>query len=218
MALLPLVPSAHPSAWIFEPDEAGHEEAIRAAIARDRHTCRFCGHVATAWQEVFHLDGDHDNWAVDNLVTACTLCHGGQHLGRPTVEQEQVLIWLPDMSQAALNCVVRHIHLTLHAHGEPAHRGEPPRSEHPDVHAALRAYHALEAEALTLERRIHTCSPRELGAALLDLSPYARTRQDQLLGGIRLLHRGRRFRDGRDIYPEILSAWAGTAGSRAESA
>ena len=98
MALLPLVPSAHPSAWIFEPDGAGHEEAIRAAFARDQHTCRFCGHVATAWQEVFHLDGDHDNWAVDNLVTACTLCHGGQHLGRPTVEQEQVLIWLPDMS------------------------------------------------------------------------------------------------------------------------
>ena len=98
MALLPLVPSVHPSAWIFEPDGAGHEEAIRAAFARDRHTCRFCGHVATAWQEVFHLDSDHDNWAVDNLVTACTLCHGVQHLGRPTVEQEQVLIWLPDMS------------------------------------------------------------------------------------------------------------------------
>ena len=119
MDLLPLVPSAHPSAWIFEPDEVGAREAIRAAIARAAHL-PFLRPLHTAWQEVFHLDGDHDNWAIDNLVTACTLCHRVQHLGRVTVGQEQVLIWLPDMSQAALNCIVRRIHLTLYAHGEPA--------------------------------------------------------------------------------------------------
>jgi intracellular multiplication protein IcmJ len=208
MGFLPLAPSVHPSTWTVDPDEVGREETVHAVFTRDDHTCRFCGHRAVGWQEVFHVDGDHDNWLVNNLVTSCTLCHGAQHLGRSTVAQEQMLIWLPDMSQAALNSVVRRIHLVLHGHGEPAHLGEPPRSENPAVHAALRAYRALAAEARTIERRIHTASPRELGAALLDMSPYARARISVLLGGIRLLHRGRQFRDGRDIYPQILSGWA----------
>jgi intracellular multiplication protein IcmJ len=208
MSFLPLAPSVHPSTWTVEPNEAGREEIVHGVFERDDHTCRFCGHRAVGWQEVFHLDGDHDNWSIDNLVTACTLCHGAQHLGRVTVEQEQMLIWLPDMSQAALNAVVRRIHLVLYAHGEPAHLGEPPRSEHSAVHAALRAYQVLAAEARTIERRIHTASPRELGAALLDMSPYARERIPMLLGGVRLLHRGRHFRAGRDIYPQIVSGWA----------
>jgi len=192
---------------------------VHSVFERDRHACRFCGHAAAGWQEVFHRDGDHDNWGADNLVTACPLCHAVQHLGRPNVLQEQVLIWLPEMSQAALNCVVRCIHLTLHAHGEPAHGGELPRSDDPTVYAALRAYQALQAEARTLERRIHTSNPRELGAVLLDLSPYAHSRQAELLGGIRLLHRGRDFRAGRDVYPKMLAAWAeGAAAPRAEAA
>jgi intracellular multiplication protein IcmJ len=70
------------------------------------------------------------------------------------------------------------------------------------------AYTALAGEARTLEARIHSASPRALGAALLSISPTVRERPARILGGIRLLHRGRHFREGRDIYPQILSAWA----------
>ena len=211
MGFLPLVPSAHPSAWIVEPDATGREEAIHATFERDAHACRFCGHRSDKWQEVFHLDGDHMNWSAENLVTACTLCHAAQHLGRPAVEREAVLIWLPDVSQAALNTIVRRIHLILYAHDEPAHVDEPPRSEEAPVHEALSAYRALLGEARTLEGRIHTSSPRELGAALLEIAAKGRERPDRLLGGIRLLHRGRHFRNGHDVYPQILSGWAASA-------
>lgn len=208
MRFLPMAPSAHPSAWAIEPDETGREEFARQVFERDNHTCRFCGHRAVNWQAVFHLDGDHDNWTLENLVTACTLCHGGQHLGRPTVCEEMMLIWQPDISQAALNCIVRRIHLTLHAHGEPAYMGQTPRVQNADVYAALRAYHGLAAEAVTLERRIHTSDPRHLGAALLTFQPSERGQLPGALGGIRLLHRGRFYVRGRDLYPGILRAWS----------
>jgi intracellular multiplication protein IcmJ len=208
MRFLPLIPSAHPSAWAVEPDETGWEEVANAVFDRDDHSCRFCGYRAVGWQEVFHLDGDHTNSSFANLATACVLCHSAQHLGRPMVTRELMLIWLPEMSQAALNTVTRRIHELLHAHGERTYLGEAPRSEDLRVHAALRVYRALAAEAATVERRIHTCNPAELGAALLAASTQERVRHDVLLGGIRLLHRGRYFHDGRDIYPQILSAWA----------
>lgn len=211
MRFLPLTPSAHPSAWAVEMDEVGWEDIANQVFERDHHTCRFCGHFAMGWQDVFHLDGDHDNWALNNLVTACTLCHAAQHLGRATVGEELTLIWLPDVSQAALNCLVRRIHLTLHAHGEPADMAVTPRSQDRKVYAAIRAYHALVAEAATVEGRIHTCNPRDLGAALLTVEPPYRPRVPTALGGVRLLHRGRFFHQGRDIYPQVLSAWSAAA-------
>lgn len=226
MRFLPLVPSIHPSAWVADPhdpgphdpgphdagpDDAGREDVARQVFDRDRHACRFCGHRAARWQAVFHLDGDHDDWSAGNLVTACALCHAAQHLGRPTIDDEAVLIWLPDVSQAALNHVVRRIHLILHSHGEVAYPGQTPRSHHPAVHAALRAYHALAAEAVVLADRIHTSDPRDLGAALLTLKPREQRRLPAALGGIRLLHKGRFFVGGRDVYPDILSAWSADA-------
>jgi intracellular multiplication protein IcmJ len=208
MRFLPLTLSVHPSAWAVEPDEAEWEEIAHTVFERDGHTCRFCGHRCVGWQDVYHLDGEHTHWSLENLVTACPLCHGLQHLGRATVTDEQVLIWLPDVSQAALNAIVRHIHLTLYCHGEAAHAEEMPRSRDPAVHSALRAYHALAAEAKTLAARIGTSNPRELGAALLGLPEAERGSLPAALGGIRSLHRGRLYRGARDIYPEILSAWA----------
>lgn len=216
MRFLPLTPSVHPSAWAVEPDVAGREEIVQAVFQRDGHTCRFCGHRCAEWQDVYHLDGDHTNWSLDNLVTACPLCHGLQHLGGPTVTEEQLLIWLPDVSQAALNAIVRRIHLTLYCHGEATHAEETPRSRDPAVHSALRAYHALAAEAWTLARRIGTSNPRELGAALLGLPDAGYGSLPATLGGIRSLHRGRLYRGARDIYPEILLAW--TKGASREPA
>jgi intracellular multiplication protein IcmJ len=212
--LLPLVLSAHPSAWTIDMEEEGREALVNEIFDRDRHICRFCGYRAVGWQDVYHCDNDHKNWNPNNLVTACVLCHNVQHLGRSSVNREQILIWLPDMSQAALNVVVRRIHLLMHAHGGPAHMDEPPRSEAPEVHTALRTYRVLAAEAKTVERRIHTSNPQELGAALLAMPAYARARSATLLGGVRLLHRGRQFRNGKDVYPEILSAWARSAAPR----
>ena len=206
MRLLPLVPSSHPSAWLGDAGETGREDLANVVFDRDDHTCRFCGHRVVGFQDVFNVDGDHENWSLDNLATACVLCHGVQHLGGGRVTDELAVIWLPDMSQAALNSVVRRIHQVLFAHGEPPDLASPPRSESPRVYAALRAYRALAGEAKAVKKRIHTSCPREIGAALLSGSAEERAILSTALGGIRFLHRGRLFRNGRDVYPEIILA------------
>ena len=105
---------------------AGHYESthgdwtrIREQIlSRDKHTCVYCGFASEKYQDVHHLDGDHDNNIPENLVTACMFCHSTQHIGLCGKEGRGQLIWLPEMSQAALNHAVRWLELGPYAKPE----------------------------------------------------------------------------------------------------
>ena len=44
------------------------------------------------------------------------------------------------------------------------------------------------------------------------LPPAALAKGAELTGGLRLLSRGRLFRDGEDVYPDLLDAWAAKGG------
>lgn len=201
MRLLPLVLSAHPSAW--NADAGGLQ---RERTVSPDSSCQFCGFRAPGWQEPFHLNGDHDD-TPGNLAVACVLCSLTQHLGRPTIDAEATLIWLPEMSQAALNAIARRIHRGLQAQGEPPHMGRRPQSDTPELRALYCAFMALQERGIALQSRLGTTSPRALGAALLGLDPAAYERRASLLGGTRLLPRGRLYRDGEDVYPQLLEAF-----------
>lgn len=205
--LLSLISTAHASAWnpAGIPDDPG---AGQARPALDAY-CRFCGLPAAGWQEPFHLSGDHFDGAPGNLADACPLCHLCQHLDRPAIAEEAALIWLPELSQAAVVALARGIHLALHAHGEPAHveRGRPLRDEAP-LRAAWAAYQALLERAPEARVRLGTAAPLDLACALMTLSPQARGRGAALLRGVRLLPLGRLHQGGRDVYPQVLDTWA----------
>lgn len=203
--LLPLTLSAHPSAWVADAVGAGGRQE---GHDREPGPCRFCGHPPAGWQEPFHLNGEHADEGETNVVASCPLCHLAQHLNRPCIEQEAALIWLPEMTQAALNSVARGIHMLLHAHGEPAPMERRPRAETDEVFAAYAAHKALQERAAGARARLGTTSPRQLGAALLALSPASYAARAERLGGVRLLPRGRLFRGGEDVYPDVLAAWA----------
>ncbi len=203
MARLPLRLSAHPSAWSADSG-SGRREAGPSS-----DTCRFCGQETAGWQEAFHLNDDHTDDTPTNVVVSCPLCHLAQHLGRPEIEQEAVLIWLPEMAQSALNLLVREIHLRcLRAGVLPRAAMEASLSAGTvavrDAHAALGA---LRERAQAADARLGTTSPRQLGLALLEMSPSDYARRGELLGGTRLLPLGQVFRDGRDVYPDMLQAW-----------
>jgi hypothetical protein len=116
MVLLPLVPSAHPSARLADAAGAERQALCETILRSDLYTCRFCGLPAGGWQDVFHLDDDHENWKLINLAASCPLCHGVQHIGSPDANQDMHVIWLPEVEQPVLNVLVRSIHLILHAH------------------------------------------------------------------------------------------------------
>lgn len=184
-------------------DAAWPEGLAAVVLARDGGTCRFCGDMNPVAPALFHLDGDHARWDMNNLATACLLCHATQHWNRPTVGQELLVVWAPWVSQADLTAMVRAIHRAFHDHGEPPCLAARPARDTPRLRAAYRAYAALSAQAEAAERMVGTASPRELGAVLLD--PGLR-RRPPALDGLRLLHQGRHFRGGHDVYRTLLDA------------
>jgi hypothetical protein len=204
MARFPLALSAHPSAWTVDA-ETGKPGAV-AAVA----TCQFCGQPTAGWQEPFHLNDDHADDSAANIASSCPLCHLPQHLNRPDIDREAVLIWLPEMAQGAVNVLARQIHLTCKANGlTPVYEDLARRSSAViGTSAAYHAYRTLFERTAAADLRLGTTSPRHLGAALRELPPPDYERRSALLGGIRLLPIGRLFHHGRDIYPDMLRDWA----------
>ncbi|MEK8121707.1 hypothetical protein WOB59_00880 [Methylocystis sp. IM4] len=174
--------------------------ARRVAVeVGDDGACWFCGCSIT------HYAGLREKTA-RFAAPICCLCHLCQHLERPEIEREAVVIWLPEFTQGALNALVRKIHLTLAAHDKPL--GPDRRALHgrQPLLAAASAYAALDERSAAAKERIGTASPRELAEALSLLSAGSYARRTKLLGGARLLPLGRFFVDGRDVYPQMLKS------------
>ena len=163
-------------------------------------SCPFCGVRLAEGQEPFLCpDGSAD--------FSCAPCHLVRHLERDTIAEEAVLIWLPEMTQAALNALAHGAHKRLwRARARSA--GRRVRSLSPLMqvpNGALEAIRALEARSVEAETRLGASSPRVLGAALMRMKPKAYEDRARLLGGLRLWPRGRFFVDGEDIYPQLIA-------------
>lgn len=146
-------------------------------------------------------------------VAACVLCSLCFGLDRPSIDAEAVAIWLPDVDQAALIAIVRELHVICHRHNAP-----PTMDRVPPSRAAL-LRHAWGLHAVLLQRsgraqqRLGSDRLRDLGDALVGVASGDLAVRDRLLGGIRLLPRGRFFRAGHDVYPGLLAAIPSKNGS-----
>ncbi|MCG7354968.1 hypothetical protein MHL32_25350, partial [Roseomonas mucosa] len=98
--------------------------------------------------------------------------------------------------------------LALLAAGEDPALDTLPRQDSPVIVAAWRALSTLRAREAACERRLRTTDPATLGGTLLGLTARAYVNRSTLLQGVRLLPLGRLVRDDKDIYPELLRAWA----------
>lgn len=188
-----------PSAWTADVDAEGPEAVASAVRNRDRDVCQMCGDENPVAPSLHHMDGDHDRWEPENLALVCLLCHMTQHWNRPTIDQEMALIWAPWIAQPDLNTLVKGIHQVFHRHGEHPGLGVTPASDAPTLCAAYRTYRALAAQEAEAERIIGSTSLSRLGAVLLGLGG-----KGIAVNGLRLLHKGRHFRKGRDVYPDLL--------------
>ncbi len=173
--------------------------------------CLYCGAASGRWcfpdRGVPALDAK----MVGQPAAACPLCHLARHLERPRIDEEAVLVWLPETSQAALNTMMREIHVQLRSFGESLLHDAGLREDTPARRSIYHARRALATRSDEAAERLGTSAPSELAAALHRLSPIARTHQAALLGSLRVLPLGRFFHDGADVYPDIVDTWAQTA-------
>ena len=91
------------------PPEGELLEMTKRVHERDTKTCRYCGMYSPNGSalEVDHVDGDHSNWDMDNLVSACLWCHGCHHLEFSLAAGAQLVQW--DYSQAACSRIAQQI-------------------------------------------------------------------------------------------------------------
>ncbi len=161
-------------------------------------SCPFCGVRFAEGQGPFLCpDGSADS--------SCAPCHLVRHLERDTIDEEAVLIWLPEMTQAALNALAHGAHKRLAGEGA-LHLAANPFALSPQrvPNGALEAVRALESRSAEAESRLGTNSPRVLGATLMRMKPRVYQDRARLIGGLRLLSRGRFFVDGEDIYRRLI--------------
>ena len=158
--------------------------------------CQFCGETVGKVPDAFA-----------SKEPCCVLCGLVQNLGRPRVDEEAQLVWLPELSQPALNALTRRVHVNLRRHGERLDTGVPPSTAAGDLPTLYQAGQALLARRGEAKTRLGTSSPSALADALLRLSPAEFKRRDVLLGGVRLLPMGKLFEAEGDIYPQIVDSW-----------
>lgn len=142
-----------------------------------------------------------------NTLPACPLCALPQHLERPRIDEEAALVWLPEMSQQALNAMIREIHIRIRALGEDLRADAIFKGRSPQLRSLHYARAILAGRIQPAIDRVGTSSAHEFGLALLELSPAAHARRAALLGGLRLMPLGRFFVSDRDVYPEIVDGW-----------
>jgi intracellular multiplication protein IcmJ len=222
--VLPLVLSVKAANWRMNDDnseaaDAEFEHERRRALERDDRTCRFCGFRAPKYQEVHHLNDDHADNRLENLVTACGFCHSVQHIGLSGKMKESVLAWLPEISQDRLHHIVRSL-LVVSRWADTIQQDR--RQQQSVVKTAVEMQQAakgletkLRSRTAEAERRFLTSDPLELGTILQQIGmeqPTLYDKRKDFLNGLRLLPLGRRMQGARDTMPDIIDSWLGTGG------
>jgi len=118
--------------------DAGFAHVRASVLQRDNYTCRFCGFKAAKYQEIHHLDDNHQNNSEDNLLTVCTLCHQVHHLGMCAMRGGGFIAAIPELTQTEVNHLVRTIHVTLHIAEQGRAIDENVRSKLESLYALFR--------------------------------------------------------------------------------
>lgn len=114
-----------------------------------------------------------------------------------------MLVWQPQITQTALSWLVRGIHLRMSATGASPDLDDSRRDRTDAQRAARLLLMAIATSSKAVASRIGTSRTTEWQRASLLAGP----RVDADSSGIRVLHLGRHFSQGVDIYPLILTAW-----------
>lgn len=198
---------------------------------RDKHTCRFCGFTQKTvdyYMQVHHIDDDHHNNSMENLITACMHCHAVHHIGLWGSADEAKIIYLPELPQFYLNHLLRNIlvakrfHAKLEADVRTAERGprggapaaliERARAAKSMAEQAEAIFDRLRARDVEAEKRLGTSNPADVANALLHAPDDVYDRRGDSLAPFRLLllghhHPGGRSESPNDKMTEIVDNW-----------
>ena len=177
-------------------------EVKARVLERDQHTCQFCGFQSMKYQDVIPVPGTNaapGDAHPDKLTTACIFCAQCFDLERVSDMRSGVLIWLPEIDQAALHHMARAIYVARISQGGVAN-------------AARQALDVIMQRREDVRARLGTDDPYILAQVMKD---YLTERHYQgraaKLDGVRLFPLDRRIIKEADLefnqFPQILAYW-----------
>ena len=174
-----------------------HAPDVAVLDANTDNLCSFCGQPA----------GLHA-MRIGNAFS-CVLCGLVQSLHRTSIDEELRLIWLPEMSQPALNVLVRQIHIDLQEIGESVYCDDTPKSSEGMRPALYTAQRILRERHETIAERLGSSRASDLADALTALADRHVSLRNLPWGGLRAFPTGRFYVGGVNVYDETVSSWRG---------
>lgn len=184
-------------------------KTLQAALEKDAYTCRYCGFTARQYQKAIPKDWSVNDPRDGELVTVCIFCEQCFTLESVASMGSGALVWLPEISQSALNHITRAVYVARAA-GKDA-------PENIRL-SADRAFEILFNRRGEAKRRLGTDDPAMLAAALLENLDDATYRErGKKLDGLRLMALDKRVVQAAsgpevDQFPRIVSYWASQKG------
>lgn len=154
---------------------------------KDKYSCYFCGFTSKKHQEIHHLNDDHSDNSIENLVTICPLCHQNFHLDSMSNTNGGKIIWLPEMSQQELNYLCRGIFIAI----EEAENAENEQREPVGFAKIARMLEeSLKERSAVLEQHIQQGSsdPANFATALININEETYEKREEFIRPFKLLH------------------------------
>jgi intracellular multiplication protein IcmJ len=200
MVLFPLTLGVRPSSGAGAASVSQLKSITEKAQKRDDGVCRFCGFQARQFQRVIP-------WAEAGdppFATVCIFCESCLSLERNGVTGAGLLLWLPEISQVALNHIVRAVYAARTEKG-------------PMAALATRALDALTVRRSEAKKRLGSDDPLLLATILKEsLDPDDVKASAAKLEGIRLLPSEKYIVRGpkgdANQLPRLAKYWLSPAG------
>lgn len=211
-------------------NDKSSEKLREAVIGQGRfgRRCYFCDFAFGASEdyEIHNLDHDHTNWALENLVPACELCHTPFNLDlvrRKWPTDPGKIIFLPELTQPELNNLLQAIFYGM-AVQMIDDKGDLANQPIAQPHTV---YKRLLGRAMQVERsssgdviRPGLSDPFVLGRVLIDMNESEYAQRDILLSGYRYVPAASYFieraklwnANGAAFSTLDTGAWRGIAG------
>jgi len=174
-------------------------ELKQKLFERDHCRCQFCGFVSQKYQDIHFINGNQGDQRPENMRTCCIFCHQCFELDRVGSMRSGVLVWAPEISQAALHHLARAIYVARISQG-------------PVAEAARKSLDTILQRREDARQRIGTDDPSILALVLRDyISSKTYEMREQKLEGVRLFPLDRRIIKEGDLefnqFPQILAYW-----------
>lgn len=155
-----------------DPQQEHHDKEfkeLRDSIKeRDDYTCFYCGFKSMKYQEVHHINDNHQNNKEENLTTVCPLCHSCKHIGLTGLDEKGFLIYYPGITQVEVNILSKVLWIGKNSQDEKVANV---------CKRVLQSFEELREHAETML----TSDPAVLGTLLLELEPEEyRNRQSKI--------------------------------------